>query len=389
MVSSLLLIMLVVCISVSSFTYAESNGSGYDSITYEILDDGTVALSIVANDSVLRIPAAVDGYTVSCITSIDDSHSAGSSKDLKQIWFPDTITFIGNNPIKAYADGATYQVSPNHPYLAVVDDFLYSKPDKRLICAPKEYGFKNKYRTIPNGTEIIGESAFFSWDNLHVEFPESVVRINSSAFAFSDITFPNLPPRLEYLGRGAFSWTHTMRMITIPGSLKEIPTEAFDHSDIEEIVLEEGVEKIADEAFAFCDRLTTINIPLSLSYIDDSAFTGCEKLLNISLDASNPNFDYKDDNLIRKSDMTLLLYTDSWSEVQVVPDGIKKLVRSAISMSKKIKKIQIPNTVEEIEYIDSSITMIVNPGSFAEQYAIENGNLYEYMNESSNDWLTD
>ena len=85
-------------------------------------------------------------------------------------------------------------VSPDHPYLAVVDGVLFSKPDMRLICYPE--ALADESYEIPQGIEEIGVSAFENCENLKsVIIPDSVTSIGDNAFeqcnALSSVIIPD------------------------------------------------------------------------------------------------------------------------------------------------------------------------------------------------------
>ena len=111
---------------------------------------------------------------------------------------------INSNPFECCSKLTDIQVSPDHPYLALIDGVLFSKPDKRLICYP--CAFTESEYTIPQGIQIIGDFAFYNCTSLiSVTIPDSVVSI----------------------GKDAFGYCSFLEKITIPDSVESIEESAF------------------------------------------------------------------------------------------------------------------------------------------------------------------
>ncbi len=191
------------------------------------------------------------------------------------ITLPNSVTSIGvmpfgrrfRNQYGSYIDGyaVTVIVSPDHPTLAVIDEVLFSKEDKRLIYYPYaslKYRKNNRY-SVPQGIEIIGDYAFYDCDALErVNLPDSITIIGNSAF------------------RGC-GW-------------------------LAEIVMQEGITTIGDSAFSGCYYLESITIPESVTFIGADAFADCSFQLVVTVTRgsyaatycqnNNINYTYPDAN---------------------------------------------------------------------------------------------
>ena len=55
---------------------------------------------------------------------------------LTEIILPDSLTDVGWNPFTYCRALTVIRVSPDHPRLAVIDNVLFDKTDKSLICHP-------------------------------------------------------------------------------------------------------------------------------------------------------------------------------------------------------------------------------------------------------------
>ena len=172
--------------------------------SYRVLADGTAEITNYdfskSDTTRIQIPEMLDGRTVSNITGV-------------------VFLFCWKN--------SSFTVSPDHPTLAVIDGVLFSKPDKRLIAYPRAK--KDNTYTIPQGIEIIGNSAFSGCAFLtNVFISNSVTSIENYAFedcaSLTSITIPN---SVTSIGDSAFSRCSSLTNISIPDSVTSIGTNAF------------------------------------------------------------------------------------------------------------------------------------------------------------------
>ena len=140
---------------------------------------------------------------------------------------PDSVATIGLNPFISCENLTRILIFPDNQTLETVDGVLFSKPDRRLICysnafAPSEY-------KVSEGTEIIGDSAFFGCSSLiAVTVPGSVTAIGNDAFCYCDsLTAVTIPGSVTIIGDSAFSDCDSLNSITIPDSVTAIGDDAF------------------------------------------------------------------------------------------------------------------------------------------------------------------
>ena len=173
------------------------------------------------------------------------------------------------------------------PGITRVGNFAFS------TCALKEAV------SLPDGIESIGRNSFELTYLTQLHLPETILRIEESAFAFcyylSHINFPNslkrieeeafyvcwslkeafLPEGLSYIGDRAFFSAGSQSSglaYRIPEGLSYLGTGVFEASGIVEVVLPEDITKIPDFTFGGCTKLSSITIPATVNEIGRGAF---------------------------------------------------------------------------------------------------------------------
>lgn len=252
--------------------------------------------------------------------------------DTIEIHIPDeldgiTVSSIKGNPFRNY-DATAFIVSPDQHYFEVVDDVLFSKADKRLIAYPlmKE---ATAY-TIPDGTEIIGESAFCFCENLSsITIPDSVKKIGDSAFFYcTELTSIRIPEGVTNISESMLYGCSALASVILPDSLTNI----------------------GPLAFFLCCNLTSLHIPDSVTSIDHNPFYGCDQLV-LSLSADHPTLEIVDDVLFSKTDKRLIRYPIMKNDtVYTVPEGTQIIGTFAFSDCETLTRITLPNSVTSIEF---------------------------------------
>ena len=115
--------------------------------------------------------------------------------------------------------------------------------------------FSNRYNlkevTLPQGLLYIELYAFSRCEKIEsIVIPDSVIKVEESAFEYSD-----------------------MKKLTLSAGLKTIEENAFYSPEfLETLVIPEGVEVIENYAFSLCRALRELYLPKSLTKIGDCAF---------------------------------------------------------------------------------------------------------------------
>lgn len=177
---------------------------------------------------------------------------------------------------KVYKQVECFEVThPMNKSLKTVDGILYTKDGKTLILCPPQ---KTGRVEIAEGTETIHQSAFKNCRINGVKFPESMRRIESSAFCWCrNLKVVEMNDGLEYILDTAFYSCRKLKKVKFSKKLKKISYGAFYITNLKKITLPEGLTRIGANAFARC-HLKNVYLPDSLVSIGDGAFSWTDNI---------------------------------------------------------------------------------------------------------------
>ena len=331
---------------------AEETGSKDDDFQYVLLEDGTAEIVKYVGDDmgVLIIPDTLYGIKV---TGIGD-YAFEDFEFLESVTIPDSITRVGANPFGISNYLAEIIVSPDHPYLEVIDGVLVSKPDQRLICYPRT--FTAKSYAIPDGIRVIGVDAFRNCTSLtSVTIPDSVTEIGDNAFHYCEsLASVIIPDSVTRIGNGAFSQCAKLSSVTIPDGVKEIGDYTFwDSSSLASVTIPDGVTGIGAWAFSGCDSLTAFTIPDGVTSIGKRAFHGCSALASVTIPDS-----------VKSIGEGAFQFCESLTSV-TIPDGVTSIENAVFYDCTSLSSAVIPDSVTNIAgrafYGCSSLTSVTIP----------------------------
>ena len=203
-----------------------------------------------------------------------------------------------------------------------------------------------------------------------------------------DATDQTLPAELDghpvsANGDAAFPLYLTLTSITIPEGVTSIGNYAFTESyNLTSIILPDTLVSIGDGAFYGCASLTSLTIPDSVTSIGSNPFSDCYHLTDILVSSDHPLLEIVDGVLFSKAEKKLICYP--WAlaaESYTVPQGTLMIGAYAFPRVSP-SSITLPDTLALIEEDAfegrSSITFTVVPGSYAEQWCIDNGMPVDY-----------
>ncbi|MBO4659765.1 MAG: leucine-rich repeat protein [Prevotella sp.] len=240
------------------------------------------------------------------------------------------------------------------------------------------YDFYNctKLRTVvlPPQITSIGSSCFFGCSDLQeIVIPNAVKTIGEYAFnGCNSMTSVTFPEGLETIGDYAFSSCNSLQRLAIPSTVTSIALSAFwscssltaitvdtnntvyDSREncnaiiktstntlqlgIANTVIPTTVTAIGPSAFYGNSRLLTIDIPEGVLTIDDSAFSGCSALTDVTFPSTLTSIGYTTFSGCKKLSSILL------------PEGLKTIDQMAFQNCTNLKKVSIPSTVTKMSY---------------------------------------
>ncbi|MBR3017436.1 MAG: leucine-rich repeat domain-containing protein [Clostridia bacterium] len=269
-----MLVCALLLIALCAFAQAEENepevltSGEYE---YVLLKDGTAEITkFNGAQNVLILPDTLDGHAVSSLAEDAIPWAAR----VTAVIIPNSMTKVGEN----YAVDR-FVFLPDHPVLARIDGVMFSKPDKRLISYP--YNKEDTAYRVPDGIEIIGDSAFSECENLtSIILPESLTAIENNAFnCCYNLKTITIPENVKRIGEAAFLGCSNMREANLRGGVVTIGKNAFYRCEyLTEMNLPDTVTEIGEGAFGECYRLARISIPASVTAIGENAFEYCGKL---------------------------------------------------------------------------------------------------------------
>ena len=138
-----------------------------EGFTYEVMEDGTAAITACTLTGDIEIPSTIDGYTV---TKLGYQLFYGSF-GVTSVSIPATVTQLGENENLQFAYVFSYcysleeiKVDPNNTVLISLDGVLYTKDQSLLINYPCAKGDES-YR-VSSLTKILDCTSFAAAENL-------------------------------------------------------------------------------------------------------------------------------------------------------------------------------------------------------------------------------
>ena len=241
---------------------------------------------------------------------------------------------------------------------------------------------------------------------------------------------------LEITGSNIVDSDHFDGVIDIPQSIegksvKVIGAKSFSMMDnVISVTISDGITEIGDKAFALCENLETVTIPESIISISESAFSLCDNLTlvvkgdsyaaryaqdnNIPYIIEDDYFtDFLDYEIITDGTIRIIGFNtddvpDNYSLIipsqingtkisslgeksfalnesissVIIHEGITEINKKAFALCENLENVQIPSSVLSIASDAFSgcerLVLIVEPNSFAEEFAKNNGISYKY-----------
>lgn len=275
--------------------------------------------------------------------------------------------------------------------------------DLALQCVKEQIATRQKHDVtevvIPEGVTTIHQNSFFQFDEVSaIHLPNSLTHIGK--FAFSNCEALDnvlLPPAIAHIGGGAFSYCTNLHSVILPDKAIEIGYRAFACTALEKVganwsknvlyvdnhaigaftrkdgecVIRDSTISIANCAFADT-RFTNIIIPDSVKHIGKSAFARCEKLEDLDIP-----------NGVTTINHCTFIDCSCLSSV-TIPDSVTSIQEFAFTRCFNFKYIALSDNISYIHDfafsgVSPEFTIACNPMGYAEDYALDKGILYDYI----------
>ncbi len=280
-------------------------------------------VSGLIEETVVRIPSTINGYSVTALDWGADSYYAYnieflvisenirtigsqafySMPYLQTICLPSTLetisptAFAGTTELYQIflEDGGNFMLDAGVLYDAG-KTVMYKYP----LCKSYEESplYETSY-TVPSGVRTIGDYAmFYALGLKELILPSSLREISTLGISYClDLEAVNLPEGLEKLGIGALSTDISLKQVTIPASVSRLGEQLNDGSgyiykgvfyqciSLASAVFASGsmLSTIGDSLFGYCYDLVSVTDFPSVSSIGPAAFLYCESLASLDL----------------------------------------------------------------------------------------------------------
>ena len=216
---------------------------------------------------------------------------------------------------------------------------------------------------------------------------------------------------LEVQGLNRRIFARKVTTLEIPAEVKGrkvvcIAARAFENNeDIVSVSLPEGLRWIAPRAFAGCSALSEISLPQTVKLIGTQAFAGCS-VIEDYIDDYSVSFSEGEATIERYHghekkveipseiagfpvrEVMSLCFSDKDSLQSVImPDSLRRIALQAFVRCPNLAELQIPATVKSIgsRAVESTVTLVVEPGSPAHIWAVANGNPINFCDVEEGD----
>ena len=189
------------------------------------------------------------------------------------------------------------------------------------------------------------------------------------------------------------SYDQTETHITIPEEFDGNPVAILgdasfiDHKNMISVTLPNDLFGLESAPFFDCESLEECIIPKNVQRISGNSFYGCSSLTEIEVDPENEYYTAVDGALYDKNVTELFSYPEGKAdESYVVPKTVEYIRFDAFGRHLNAKRVTILSNVTKfpdgnIFPSPDDVTMIVEAGSAAEQYAKDYGIRFEIYNK--------
>lgn len=268
----------------------EAYASTVTDFTYTSKNNQITITGYTGSDSVVIIPASINGFPVTSIAS----SAFKNNTMITSVKISEGVTDIGAEAFSGC--------------LSLTDVTIPSTVTKLGSSSRYDNGaFENCQSlssvTITAGTKeaFIGTKAFYGCKSLRsIKIPGNYISIKENAFGncelLNSLVFEKntLTGTRQSIDANAFINCEKLKTLSLPVTLQTIGNKAFYNcSSLRMLEVPEGVTEIGYEAFAECKALYSVSLPSTLvklgstSRYDNGAFENCKSLSVVTIAAGN------------------------------------------------------------------------------------------------------
>ena len=202
---------------------------------------------------------------------------------------------------------------------------LYTKDMKKLITVPS--GVKADEFVVPDGVEVLGESAMRDAQIAKVKLPDSLKTIESFAISLKKL-----------------------KELTIPSGVEEMKEWAvYFCNDLVSVKFEDGrLTEIGDMVFESCEKLGRIHISSNITKV--GKIINCPGIKAYSVSEDNENMTAMDGVLFNKDMTELLSYPCGKTEKSyTIPKQVEIIGENSFYAAKNLASVYMPESIKVIK----------------------------------------
>lgn len=277
------------------FTVARAEDFWVKGIHYEVLEDGTAAVTyldrygeyefnkykqykgdiLIPNQVTATIqPLYEKPYEMTFKVTRIGAYAFRDCKELRSIIIPATVTTIEESAF-SNCEGLS-RVTFRGPVKEMENAAFYCCKSLKRI-------------DLPEGLESLYSWVFAKSGLEEVTFPSSIKSLGYESFyGCEGLNEVNIPDHIRYLV-GTFAFCTNLKTVHLPNSLVELEGTFKGCTSLENVTIPNSVKTLMFDAFQGCTSLTELVIPNSVDKLYSSCLEGCTNLLTLVL-GSNAKF---------------------------------------------------------------------------------------------------
>ena len=299
-----------------------------------------------------------------------------SASEIKKLWGTKKLE-DGTFMITSYKGEATEVIIPNaigKVEVTAIDAATFSVNAPRITEIQKKVRANITSVEFPGSIRVIPKRMFYggfssqAFKSLkRVILNEGTLKISEAAFeGCTEIEEFTIPASVQVIGNSAFRGCRKLKKIILPKDIDTLPYGIFSSTGIETFIIPETVKTFGTSIFSECKSLSSVVLPETMQEIPDSMFAGCQSLNSVTIPA----------NISRIGSRAFS--GCSFEEIDI-PKAVKRIDILAFSDCKKLRTIEVPETIELGERVFSGCSLLADKDG----QIVVNGTLFGLIDPNS------